>query len=219
MAASLAAVAWMAAVAAALSRTAGEEGKVPHASRAVPIHVVRPPARPAEPAAERPEPRPARTQAQTPLAPLELPAAVTLGDEHALGPVAISYLARPWELPAESWSVAPEAPQPTAADAGLADGSVADTPPRLLARPDLSRYYPADARRRHITGRTTVRLAIAADGTVTEVEVLRSQPAGVFDRAAREAAARLRFRPARKGGAPVAAAFILDMNWTLSDGD
>jgi TonB family protein len=97
----------------------------------------------------------------------------------------------------------------------LAPGSGADLGPVLISPPDLSHYYPRRALRLGTTGRTTVRLAVGADGRVGKVEVLNSTPAGVFEHAARRVGRALRFRPAVRGGRKVPASVSLNLIWKV----
>jgi len=55
--------------------------------------------------------------------------------------------------------------------------------------------YPAQAQRRRLEGMVEVEFTIAANGSVSSVRVLRSEPAGVFDREAIGAMQRWRFEP------------------------
>lgn len=63
--------------------------------------------------------------------------------------------------------------------------------PEVLFRPPLR--YPAQAARRRIEGEVELEFTIAADGSVSEVEVIRSQPEGLFEREAVGAMQRWRF--------------------------
>lgn len=65
--------------------------------------------------------------------------------------------------------------------------------------------YPYKARQRRIEGEVTVKFLVAADGSVERVQIVASEPEGLFDDAVREAVARWRFEPGRIGGQPVAA--------------
>ena len=56
--------------------------------------------------------------------------------------------------------------------------------------------YPRGAERRGIEGTVTVSYSIAADGSVTNAEVVSANPSGVFDRAALAAIESWRFAPA-----------------------
>jgi len=87
--------------------------------------------------------------------------------------------------------------------------------PVLMRPPDLSAYYPRQARMRGTTGATRVRLTVGADGRVTNVEVLASRPAGVFEHAARRVGRSLSFRPALREGKAVPARVTLRLVWRL----
>jgi TonB family protein len=64
--------------------------------------------------------------------------------------------------------------------------------------------YPADALRNHVEGWVEVSFTITETGSVRDVEVVDSQPHGVFDTAATEAVEGWRFRPRLANGRPVA---------------
>lgn len=55
--------------------------------------------------------------------------------------------------------------------------------------------YPRGAERRGIEGSVTVSFTIAADGSVTDAEVVAASPQGVFDRAALQAVESWRYEP------------------------
>jgi len=55
--------------------------------------------------------------------------------------------------------------------------------------------YPPDAEAQHIQGRVKVRLSVDLDGNVTDVQMLRSEPPGVFDDAVLTAVKQYKFRP------------------------
>lgn len=54
--------------------------------------------------------------------------------------------------------------------------------------------YPPEAEAQHIQGRVKVRLDVALDGSVTGVEILISEPPGVFDEAVLEAVRQYQFK-------------------------
>lgn len=64
--------------------------------------------------------------------------------------------------------------------------------------------YPADAVKEKISGRVILLVDVAPDGSVTHLQVEKSEPAGVFDAATLEAAKQWRFNPAVENGKPVA---------------
>ena len=63
--------------------------------------------------------------------------------------------------------------------------------------------YPQQALRNGIEGYVLVRMTIDSSGKVNEVLVVDSEPLGVFERSAREAARRFIFHPARQNGVSV----------------
>jgi protein TonB len=94
-------------------------------------------------------------------------------------------------------------PQPTPAPPVAAAESAAPAPARVAApaarvpevvfRPALR--YPSIAERRKLEGFVEIEFTIGADGGVSELEVLRSEPEGVFEREALAAMERWRFAP------------------------
>jgi TonB family protein len=90
-----------------------------------------------------------------------------------------------------------------------------DSPAERIGAFDLDRYYPRSAKLRGLTGNSRVRSAIGADGRVTSVTVVESTPSGVFEQAAERLALGLRYRPATRGGQPVASLQDTIIAWTL----
>ncbi len=168
---------------------------------------------PAEPPAPPPSlPREAALAASEAVAPalpsLDLPLAGPVSDL-ALPAATLSVLAfdLPWVIPA----VAAPALPGGAGGAGLA----VDTPAEREGAFDLERFYPRPAKLRGVTGSSRVRIAIAADGRVSAVTVLASEPAGVFDSAAERVARSLHYRPALREGQPVASEQETVIAWSL----
>jgi protein TonB len=54
--------------------------------------------------------------------------------------------------------------------------------------------YPPEAEAQHIEGRVRVRMSVDLNGDVTDVEVLLSEPPGVFDAAVLEAVRQFKFK-------------------------
>ena len=98
---------------------------------------------------------------------------------------------------------------PDLGDVGLGsiDVSVVPSEPDRPARAQqtVAPKYPSRAQRDGIEGYVIVRLSIDAQGKVKDVLVVDSEPIGVFERSARDAARRFKFEPARVGGVFVSA--------------
>ena len=84
-----------------------------------------------------------------------------------------------------------------------------DQPPQRLSGPAPS--YPSRARARGVEGLVVLRLLVSADGKVEKVSVVESNPEGVFEQAAIDAARQTRFQPATYQGQPVK----MDIEWPV----
>lgn len=124
------------------------------------------------------------------------------------------------DLPALVFPARAPAPAVGAGVGGGGTGSAGapDRRPVLVFAPDLEDFYPHVARQRQLEGRTRVRLALDAAGAVIGVQVVESDPIGIFEDAARAAARRLRYQPARRGGRAVPASIVVDLEWSLRSG-
>ncbi len=94
-----------------------------------------------------------------------------------------------------------------------ADVTEVEVPPRLVRQPsslELRALYPEAARRDGVEGDVRLELLVSETGAVTEVRVLTRAGHG-FDEVAPQAARRIVFRPAERGGRPVA----VRIPWTL----
>lgn len=87
------------------------------------------------------------------------------------------------------------APAPEPAETGTSSMPSSRLPPPK---------YPAEAAAGKVSGKVVLIVDVAADGTVRNVAVEKSEPAGVFDTAAVEAAKQWTFNPSMKNGKPVA---------------
>ena len=63
--------------------------------------------------------------------------------------------------------------------------------------------FPEIAREHDLTGFVDLEFTVGADGTVTDVNVLKAQPKGVFEKAAVDAVSKWRYRPVERNGLPV----------------
>jgi protein TonB len=64
--------------------------------------------------------------------------------------------------------------------------------------------FPAQAKRDGITGKVVVRCLIGTDGKADKMEVVESEPAGIFDESALSTLKYWQFRPGIKQGEMVA---------------
>lgn len=96
-----------------------------------------------------------------------------------------------------------------AAAASIVNGS------SLQRTREIPAVYPPEARRREIEGWVDLEFVVATDGSVAEVLVRASQPAGIFDRAATDALRRWRFEPIQRDGELVAQRARLRMQFSL----
>lgn len=79
--------------------------------------------------------------------------------------------------------------------------STVDEVPRPLSR--AAPEYPVRARARGLEGAVNLSVLVGEDGSVRDVVVLESEPAGVFDEAAKAAVRAWRFEPGRYQGQAV----------------
>jgi len=110
-------------------------------------------------------------------------------------------------------------PAPTVASAVAPAPAVAprqakvDAPPR--PRRTIRPVYPKGARQRGEQGEVTLEIAVAADGTVTDAQVVGSCGFSELDAAAVAAARGARFVPARSGDRPVSSVVRLKIAFRL----
>jgi protein TonB len=89
-----------------------------------------------------------------------------------------------------------------------------DTRPIALNNP---RPNYTDAARNHgVQGTVRIRVLVGADGFVKQVKVISGLPDGLNEEAVR-AGFQIRFRPATKGGVPVAFWQAVDVDFALGD--
>lgn len=97
----------------------------------------------------------------------------------------------------------PAPPAPPAAPPSPAPPAPAKPPTAPLAPSMAPPKYPAEAASTGQSGRVVLKLLVRTDGSVKDVVVERSEPAGVFDAAAVEAARKWELTPGMKDGQPV----------------
>jgi TonB family protein len=76
--------------------------------------------------------------------------------------------------------------------------------------------YPSEALRRNIEGWVDVSFVVTAEGKISTVKVLDSNPRGVFDAAATKALTRVRYKPMTQNGKSIAVSTKLRIAFRLS---
>ncbi len=86
-------------------------------------------------------------------------------------------------------------------------GSVSFSMDEVDERPEVLRSippeYPYTAKRSQVTGEVVVRMLVTASGIPSNLSIYKSDPPGVFDKSALNAAKRWKFRPGRYKGESV----------------
>ncbi|HEY0938825.1 MAG TPA: TonB family protein [Steroidobacter sp.] len=77
--------------------------------------------------------------------------------------------------------------------------------------------YPREAQRAGTEGWVQVEFTIAPDGSTRDLQVLDSEPAQVFDKAALDSVSKWRFEPIRRNGELVAQRAMLQVRFVLND--
>ena len=77
-----------------------------------------------------------------------------------------------------------------------------DTPPKIIRQMPVK--FPAQAKKDGVTGKVVVRCLIDKDGKADRLEIVESEPAGVFDDSALSTLKYWQFRPGIKKGDLVA---------------
>lgn len=98
-------------------------------------------------------------------------------------------------------------------------GGPPDEPPQML-NSTLPFQYPVAQYLRRVQGNVTLRLFVDADGAVVPDSTRIEQSSGIpsLDSAALAGVARLRFRPARRGGIAIPVAMLFPVHFRHPDG-
>lgn len=86
---------------------------------------------------------------------------------------------------------------------------------RPLAR--TKPHYPRFAARNRTEGRVTLLLTVAPDGTVSDADVVESEPEGIFDEAAVKAVRSWKFTPRTRDGEPVEQVGLQTIDFKMGD--
>ena len=94
-----------------------------------------------------------------------------------------------------------EIPRTDLSKNGYGDGAMSDLPAQPIVR--MQPEYPSEAARDGIEGWVKLIFSIDASGQVKDIQVLDSKPKRVFDRAARRALSKWKYKPQMIAGKPV----------------
>ncbi|MCL1633548.1 energy transducer TonB [Luteimonas sp. SX5] len=89
------------------------------------------------------------------------------------------------------------------------------TEPQPIASASAQPDYPRDAQRRGQSGRVLLRVDVAADGSVANVDFVQRSGTPELDRAAMNAVRKWRFNPARRDGKAVASSVNVPIDFVL----
>lgn len=79
----------------------------------------------------------------------------------------------------------------------------------------VSADYPRVAKDNGLTGMVELRFTVQPDGSTTGIEVVRSEPEGVFEASAIAAVAQWRYEPVLRDGQPVAQRAMVRISFRL----
>ncbi len=139
-----------------------------------------------------------------------------LAAQQAAAPVAAPAATPPRATPDERPTSATSTPATTAATPTLpvAEPAVEKNRDPVLVR-QVRPTYPAAAARRRQEGWVEVTFKVGVDGDVSDVNVVRSQPRGVFDRDAVRAVSQWKFEAALNAGKPVVSSLTRRIEFSL----
>ncbi len=139
-------------------------------------------------APERLEQAPVASAAATPAPASTRPAAVDTNPTSIPPTVPSSSAAPPTTAPATAAPVVRNSARPA--------GTSSDPVPIVKVAPE----YPAAAKKRRAEGWVELQFVVGINGVASQIEVVRAQPEGIFDRAAIRALSRWKFKPGERDG-------------------
>ncbi|OQX61257.1 MAG: hypothetical protein B5M56_09580 [Desulfococcus sp. 4484_241] len=87
----------------------------------------------------------------------------------------------------------------------------------LVAVSRIPPVYPMSAKMRGIEGWVTVRFTVGPDGAVKDLEIVKAEPPGVFDKSVLSCVSRWRFKPGTIMGEPVTVMATTTIRFKLED--
>ena len=173
---------------------------------------------PLAPAAEAPDDS---VQDVPRLAPGETAEALPVAEPAAPPPVQAAPVAAAAQPAVPASAAPPPAPAASAPLPGVTISSAVDltyystrdvdVPPHALR--EIVPDYPAAADRQRLSGKVRLQLKLEADGRVSDVAVVSAVPPGMFEDSALKAFRDARFAPAQKGGRPVRAQVLIEVEY------
>ncbi len=151
----------------------------------------------------RPEQAPVASAAATPAPASTRPAAVDTNPTSSPPTVPSSSAAPPTTAPATAAPVVRNSARPT--------GTSSDPVPIVKVAPE----YPAAAKKRRAEGWVELQFVVGINGVASQIEVVRAQPEGIFDRAAIRALSRWKFKPGERDGEVIEARARTTINFKL----
>jgi serine/threonine-protein kinase len=141
------------------------------------------------------------------------PSGTGLAPEPSEADATLALLNPPSEAPPPDPPSPPPPPDPQLA-APAVEARVADviTEPVLLEK--IAPNFPPTAKALQVEGQVVLEVTVGADGTVREVEVLRSSNR-VFDNFAKEALLKARYKPGERNGVPESATIEVTVSFKL----
>lgn len=126
--------------------------------------------------------------------------------------------ATPATLPSQDLSTQPPAQasttaSPTTSGTGTGDAPISVSADAVRILRQVTPVYPPMAKMAHLQGQVVIRMTIDTNGVPVQVETVSGQE--VFKGSAADAARQWRFAPAMQNGQPVAATFLLTLNFVL----
>lgn len=84
-----------------------------------------------------------------------------------------------------------------------------------IAGRNIQPVYPREAQRRGLSGRVLLRVDVAADGSVSNVDFVQRSGTPELDRAAMNAVRKWHFTPSRRNGKPIASSVNVPIDFVL----
>jgi protein TonB len=95
------------------------------------------------------------------------------------------------------------------------EASEVDSKPKIIQQTRIT--YPSMAKKNNVEGRVVVNVLIGTNGKASKMEIVESEPEGVFDENAMKSLKNWKFRPGIKGGELVPTWVKIPLSFKLDD--